>query len=375
MGVVLCIFTPAMKPRGSATACGLEMRTSLGTWHLGDDMRNIFTKPRTVVTFVRLSVRLTDSVLCPFNVVVVKIALAAPTDTSFIMAAKPLTCYLNGEYVLHSEAKVSVDDRGFLFSDGVYEVVKSFHGNIFTETEHMQRMRRGLSELSIHHALPVIDELPSIARKLLEINGLEDVDATIYIQITRGAAPRAHAYPNPPVAPTVYIIAKPFKAPAPTVFEDGVKCTTTPDIRWARCDIKSISLLPNVMANQKAKESGCYECLFIRDGNIVEASHSNVFAVIGGEVYTHPHDNILPGITRQVILDNAGALGIKVKEEPIPWSKLPEVTEMFVTASTTELIPVIQVDAHTIGDGKVGPIVKAIRAAWPSFVEKDAKKA
>lgn len=219
-----------------------------------------------------------------------------------------LTCYLNGDYMPHGDAKVPVDDRGFLFADGVYEVIKSYGGYIFTEKEHCDRLRRGLSELRFSGCDGVVEEVMAAGKELLKRNKLETSDATIYIQITRGCAPRAHAFPNPPVKPTVYVIAKPFKMPPAEQLDNGVGAVTHPDQRWARCDIKSISLLPNVLANQKAKEAGCYECLLIRDGNIVEASHSNVFAVLDGALYTHPLDNILPGITRGVIVRRAGEL-------------------------------------------------------------------
>lgn len=225
-------------------------------------------------------------------------------------SASDLVCYLNGQYMLHSEAKIPVDDRGFLFADGIYEVIKSYNGYVFTEAEHLSRLRRGLKELRFDCGKAVVAEVVAAGRELLKRNKLEDVDATIYIQITRGCAPRAHAFPNPPVLPTVYVIAKPFKAPPQSSFDDGVGVVTTADNRWGRCDIKSISLLPNCMANQMAKEKGCYECLFLRgegaNKNIVEASHSNVFGVIDGVLYTQPLDNILPGITRQVILSRAG---------------------------------------------------------------------
>lgn len=167
--------------------------------------------------------------------------------------AAPRIVYLNGEYLPSTEAKISVDDRGFLFADGVYEAIKAYNGYIFTEREHMARMRRGLSELRIE-AGDVLEEVARVSRELLVRNDLLTGDALIYVQITRGAAPRAHAFPNPPVPLTVYAYAKAFQNPSAETLATGVHAVSTQDTRWARCDIKSIALLPNVLANQLAKE-------------------------------------------------------------------------------------------------------------------------
>lgn len=277
-----------------------------------------------------------------------------------------LYCYLNGDFLLQSEAKVSVDDRGFLFADGVYEVTKAVAGHLFGEAEHMQRLRRGLRELSIDAGVPVVDKIPAISRKLLALNGLADKDATVYVQITRGAAPRYHAFPAPETPPTVYVFAKPLAALPVSAFEDGLTGVTMPDLRWARCDIKSVSLLPNCLAKQKAKEAGAYECLLVREGKyIVEASHSNAFAVIDGELWTTPLDqNVLPGITRAVIMEKAGALGIKIKEAAIPLERWAEITELFTTSTGPDVAPIVKLDDRVVGNGKVGPITRALLGAF-----------
>lgn len=270
---------------------------------------------------------------------------------------------------------VPVDDRGFLFGDGVYEVVKAFKGVVFTEAEHMERMRRGLRELGMTGALSAVDALPGIARRLLADNKLTGEDAAVYMQITRGAAPRAHAFPPATVPPTVYVYAKPFKGATEAQMTGGVAAVTMGDTRWSRCDIKSIALLPNVLANQKAKEAGAYECLFLRDGNLVEASHSNVFVVLDGELLTPPLDNILSGITRGVILAHAAELGLPVREARIPWARFPDFAELMVTASTTESLPVVSVDGKPVGSGVVGPVATRIRALFPEWIAADAKAA
>jgi len=284
-----------------------------------------------------------------------------------------LFCYLNGEFIPHADAKVSVDDRGFLFADGMYEVTKACKGHLFGEAEHMVRLRRGLTELRIDSALPVVDELPAIARKLLQLNGLADKDATVYVQITRGVAPRYHAFPAADTPPTVYVIAKPLAAYPASFFEDGVTAVTMPDMRWKRCDIKTISLLPNVLAKQKAKEHDAYECLLVREDKfIVEASHSNVFAVIDGQLWTPARDNILPGISRDVIVAKAGDLGITVVETAIPIARWADITELFTTSTGPDVAPIVKVDDKVVGDGKVGPVTKQLLAAFAGrWLEED----
>lgn len=271
--------------------------------------------------------------------------------------------YLNGQYVDHANARVSVDDRGFLFADGVYEVARVYAGKIFQMQPHVERMRHGLGELRIRAA--VVDELTSIAERLLDENKLRSGDATIYIQVTRGAAPRAHAFPPPETPPTVYVIAKPFKNHPEKYWEDGVATVTVPDTRWSRCDIKSIALLPNVLANQQAKDRGAFEAIFVRDGVLIEGSHSNLWAVIDGVAVTYPSSGyILGGITRQLVLDRAHEVGVHVREEPIQQSDLARIQELFLSGTTTEIMPIAKLDDHVIGDGKPGPLTRKLQEAY-----------
>ena len=271
--------------------------------------------------------------------------------------------YLNGKYIDHSQAFVSVDDRGFLFADGVYEVARVYEGRVFQLAPHMERMRHGLSELRIRS--DVVHELPAIAERLLDDNGLRSGDATIYIQVTRGSAPRAHAFPSPEVVPTVYVIAKPFKNHPDEYFTAGVRTVTVPDTRWSRCDIKSIALLPNVLANQTAKDAGAFEALFVRDDILIEGSHSNLFGVVDGVAVTHRACGyILNGITRKLVLERASEAGVRACEAPIRLSEFDRIQELFLSGTTTEVMPIVRVDDRTIGDGKPGPVTRRLQEAF-----------
>lgn len=271
--------------------------------------------------------------------------------------------YLNGQCLDHTNAMVSVDDRGFLFADGVYEVARVYDGRIFQMGPHMDRMRHGLRELRIRDFM--IDEIPGIAERLLDENNLRQGDATVYVQITRGAAPRAHAFPPPETEPTLYVIAKPFKQHPASYFSDGVATISVPDTRWSRCDIKSIALLPNVLANQQAKDQGAFEALFVRDNVLIEGSHSNLFGVVNGELITYNMCGyILGGITRQLIMERAPEAGIRVREAPIHMDHFDRIEELFLSGTTTEVMPISKVDNKMIGDGKPGPITRKLQEAF-----------
>ena len=278
--------------------------------------------------------------------------------------------YLNGSFIPHSEAKISVDDRGFLFADGVYEVAKIYEGRVFLFEQHLRRLRAGLTELRMN--TDVVDGIPAITERLLDENHLRVGDATVYIQVTRGAAPRAHAFPPADTPQTVLIAVKPFKGHPASYFTEGVGAITVPDVRWSRCDIKSISLLPNVLANQQAKENGAFEALFIRDSNVIEGSHANLFAVLDGKLVTCPASgNILNGITRQLVLQRAPEAGIPVYEEFIPEARFNEVTELFLTGTTTEIMPITRVDGKPVGAGVPGPITKQLQQLFKTWVEEN----
>jgi D-alanine transaminase len=270
--------------------------------------------------------------------------------------------YLNGSYVDHAQAAVPVDDRGFLFADGVYEVIRIYGGRAFLADEHMVRLRAGLAALRIRGT--DVDALPDVCTRLIDANGVTG-DGTIYIQVTRGVAARRHAFPRPDVEPTVYVIAKPFRQHPAEYFTRGVAAVSVGDTRWSRCDIKSISLLPNVLANQQAHDAGAFEALFVKDGVLIEGSHSNLFGVSDGVLLTYPSSNyILTGITRNLVLDLARGLGIPAAEQPIHADRLDTVQELFLSGTTTEVMPVTTLDGRAVGDGAVGPVTAQLKDAY-----------
>ncbi len=261
--------------------------------------------------------------------------------------------YMNGVYLPKEEARLSPDDRGFLFADGIYEVVRSYRGRLYALEPHLARLARGLKAIRIQGV--VATDVGIICQELLERNDLAGKDAIVYVQITRGAAPRTHWFPDPSVRPTVYASTMAFKPRAdPAV---GVAVITLPDQRWARCDIKSVALLPNCMAAQAAREAGVPEAVLVRDGVVLEGTHTSFFGVIEGEVRTAPANNyILPSITRQTVLDLCSEHGIPVRTEPILLEELPRASELFLAGTTMEIMPIIQIDARTIGAGGPGPV-------------------
>mgnify|MGYP001076566341 CR=1 FL=1 len=270
--------------------------------------------------------------------------------------------YFNGQFMPKEEVKISPDDRGFLLGDGVYEVIRSYSGRLFKVEEHIRRLARSLRELRIEGV--DTEALKGIAEELIEYNELERGDAKLYVQVTRGVAPRRHSFPDGETSPTVYATASAFQPPRGK-WEHGVKVILVPDIRWARCDIKSVALLPNILANQQAKERGAEEAIFVRNGAITEGSHTSFCAVFDGELTTHPKSNyILAGIMRETVLDLCDELDIPVKEFPIFERDLKEADEVMILGTTSEIMPVVQVDDWQVGDGKPGPIAVRLQRAY-----------
>jgi D-alanine transaminase len=266
--------------------------------------------------------------------------------------------YLNGKIVRKEEAAVSPEDRGFNFADGIYEVIKYYNGKPFRYSDHLDRLKRSLREVYIE--FNDCDQLESVFQELLERNELANSDAGVYLQISRGSQTRIHRFPEN-IQPTVYATVFPFASKWDQL-NIGVKVITTEDIRWLRCDIKSISLLPNVMAAQKAHEQGAEEAIFIRNGRITEGSHSSFLAVKDGTVYTHPDSNlILPGITKKVVFEICRENKIKVIEEGIPASELATMHEMMIVGTGSEVTPVVKMNDMTVGNGEMGPVTKFIQ--------------
>jgi len=279
-----------------------------------------------------------------------------------------MIAYLNGQFLPKAEARVSADDRGFLFADGAYEVVRVYGGRIFQAAEHWMRLERSLRELRM--SVPAGLSFPAVAEVLIEKNGLGQGDATIYLQVTRGAAPRLHTFPDASTPPTVYAFAAPFTA-QPQKMTAGARVTMTPDQRWSRCDIKSISLLPNILAAQLAKERGAEEAILVRDGLVTEGSKTNFAAVYDGQLVTHPQNNhILGGITLNVILRLCRELNIRVKESGIIATELKAADEAMLFGTTAEVMPVVQVDDWKVGDGKPGPVTRRLQEAFRAAVAR-----
>ncbi len=206
------------------------------------------------------------------------------------------------------------------------------------------------------------------AETLIRENGLQGTDANVYMQITRGTAPRSHAFPNPETSPTMYAAASPFHLHQ-EAWEHGAHVLLVPDIRWARCDIKSIALLPNTLAFQQAKDVGAHEAVFVRDGAVTEGAHTNFGAVYDGTLVTAPVSNyILSGITRMVVLDLCREFAIPVREFPIFERDLPQADECLIMGTTTEITPVVQINNRNVGDGKPGPITKTLQQAFRNYI-------
>jgi D-alanine transaminase len=272
--------------------------------------------------------------------------------------------YLNGQFLPREKAFVSVDDRGFVFGDGVYEVIRVVDGRFFTGAEHLARMEEGLDAIGIERPADLTPaRIIEIGERLLGENDLLEGHATVYLQITRGAAVRTHFFPTTPVEPTIFISTARF-SPAPDLLETGASAVTCPDVRWSRCNLKTLNLLANVLAKQSAVEKGAVEAIFVRDGVVTEGSSTNVFVALDGRLHTFPVCNyILAGITRGVVLELAAELGIQVQETPARAEDLVRADEIFLTGTTTDVLPIVEVDGRPVGTGTPGPLALALGRA------------
>jgi len=262
------------------------------------------------------------------------------------------TVFFNGSYIPKSEVRISPDDRGFLFGDGVYEVVRMYGGHGFEMDGHVRRLAEGMKAIGIAGDAGL---LHAVCEQLIERNDLRDRDAIVYIQVTRGVAPRAHHFPNPAVPPTIYASAWAF---TPTTdLAVGVGVVTAPDHRWTRCDIKSVSLLANCMAADQAAVAGAYEALLVRDGMVIEGTRTSLFGVLDGVVRTAPVSNyILPSITRAVAIELCESEDLALDQRPMTVEECERADELFLAGTTTEIMPIVRVDDRPVGDGRPGPI-------------------
>ncbi len=271
--------------------------------------------------------------------------------------------YLNGDYVDLTEAKVSVEDRGFLFGDGIYEVVRYYHGCAFRLDDHLRRLAH--SAAGVRLALPdAARDLPAIIEQVLTESSPSG-DGEVYIQCTRGVAhPRSHPFPTD-AHPTLLVMPIPLHAPPKQALSNGLSAITAPDLRWGRCDIKSTMLLPNVVAKEHAREQGAFEAVLVRNGIVTEGASTNVFAIIEGRLTTHPADHaILGGISRQVVLELACDLGLEPEEQPFTDEQLRASEEVFLSSTTIEVLPITHVDTRVIGNGQPGPITLRLYQAF-----------
>jgi D-alanine transaminase len=272
---------------------------------------------------------------------------------------KPATVYLNGQFISRDKALISPDDRGFYFADGVYEVIKYYRNNPFCFEEHMNRLRNSLAAIQINFS--GIEKLAEICQALIGANHLKHVHAAVYIQITRGVAERIHRLPEKHIKPTIYVKAFSL-SPFLEQMQHGIRVITREDIRWHRCNIKSIALLPNTLLYEEAAGHGAGECLLVRNGFFTEATHSNILAVRNGAVVTHPDSPlILAGITKAVVLKICRQSGIEVYEEPIRVSEMDRYSEWLITGTGSEIIPVVQMDDIVISKGKPGPVTRLLQ--------------
>jgi D-alanine transaminase len=278
--------------------------------------------------------------------------------------------YVNGRYVPHREASVHIEDRGYQFADGVYEVVCVQGGRIIDEEPHLERLERSLCELRI--ALPMgRPAMRHVTRELLRRNRVDD--GIVYTQITRGVARRDHPFPASGTPPSIVMTSRRIKPQDPKLFEQGIAVISTPDIRWQRCDIKSVSLLPNILAKQQAREAGAYEAWFVdRDGNVTEGSSTNAWIVTrDGELVTRQLGSaILGGVTRRSLIRLAGESQIKVVERPFTLDEARQAREAFLTSTTSFVIPIVKLDGKPVGAGTPGPVAARLRELYDGYMEQ-----
>ena len=276
---------------------------------------------------------------------------------------------INEHLVDEQDAKVPYNDRGYVFGDGIYEYIRTYNNNIFTAKPHFERLIRSAKEIGLELKYNV-DELTELIQELLAANGV--VNGGVYIQVTRGAAPRDHAFPTPSVEANVMAFTKTYERPY-KLLEEGINAITTEDIRWLRCDIKSLNLLGNVLAKERAVKYNAQEAIQHRGDIVTEGSSSNVYAIKAGEIYTHPVNNyILNGITRMVIKDIAEEKGIPFNEGTFTVDFLRNADEIIVSSTSIEVMPVVKLDGEQVGDGAVGPVTKSLQEGFNSYIDTDS---
>lgn len=273
--------------------------------------------------------------------------------------------FVNGRFMPLEEATVSVEDRGFQFGDGIYEVIRTYRGQPFQLDAHLVRLERSAKAIELPLSW-TIQQWAAYVRDGIKRSGY--AESKVYLQLTRGTAPRDHVFPAA-ARPTAVMTVREMRTVEPALQASGVAIMTMDDWRWGRCDIKSVNLLPNILARQKAKQAGAFEALFIRNGQVTEGAVSNVMIVKDGRVLTAPEgETILSGVTRTLVLELARKDGLPVEERFVTRDELLHADEIFLTGTTVEVLPVIRVDGKPVCSGRPGPVTQKLQAAFQRFV-------
>ena len=277
-----------------------------------------------------------------------------------------MTIYLNGQFMPLEEARIPVLDRGFIFGDGVYEVIPVYSRRAFRLAEHLRRLQHSLDGIRLANPHSEM-EWTRLVEQLIAHN--DGDDQYLYLHITRGVAKRDHAFPNPPVPPTVFMMSSPLPPPPATLLQSGISAVSASDNRWLRCDIKAISLLPNVLLRQQAIDAGCAETILIRDDAFMtEGAASNIFVVKADKLLAPPKDNLmLPGITYDVVLELAAANGIPHEVRRISKTEVFDADELLLTSSTKEVLAITTLDGKPVGTGKPGPMFAKLHTFYQAF--------
>ena len=289
------------------------------------------------------------------------------------------TIYYNGQYLPEDQPCISPLDRGFIFGDGVYEVIPAYNGHLFRIHEHLERLGNNLKHVGIDPPLTG-ESWQSVLNELIERNG--GGDQSVYLQVTRGIAKRDHGFPRD-TKPSVFVMTSPLQPVSDDIRKHGVSAITLEDIRWKYCHIKTIALLPNILLRQQALVAGAAEAILIRDGHVTEGAASNVFIVQNKIIMTPPKGPLLlPGITRDLVLELAQASGLDCRESTITPDELHHADEIWLTSSTKEILPVTRLDDHAVGNGKPGPywqqmivVYQEYKQRYPSDIRQVASSA
>ena len=279
-------------------------------------------------------------------------------------------CYLNGEYLPLEQARVPVLDRGFIFGDGVYEVIPVYGGRLFRLPQHLQRLHDSLAAIRIDN--PLTDEQwQTLLETLVEKNRAGgDNDQSVYLQVTRGVARRDHGFPKD-TRPTVFAMSSPLASADPQQMQAGVAAITLGDIRWRYCHIKTIALLPNVLLKQQALEKGAVEAILVRNGEVTEGSASNIFIVRDDVIRTPAKsERLLPGITRDLIVELARDNGLPCEEGVVREDELHAADEVWLSSSTREILPVTRLDERPVGDGRAGPLWRRMIGIYQDYKQR-----